>query len=422
MIWGEAKPSDILSVAASFLSSRVSNIMLKMISGNRGESTTIKAVQSIFSNPLFVASRPKHPGQIRQRMKTICEDTINILSEEDTKEKILDKLLFISCVSGWGWPDALPILLELGADASGRRLRDCVDGNFTPLHLISGRTSRGNAAAQMAKVLVANGASVYSRNTDNLTPLEVAIRYKNRSMVDYLWMCERDDSTENQILSINQLWSLGEIAVENANMVMLEVVICQICDVPDQLSPERLGALLLLTVNPRSAMGMCKVKEDVERLKNAVKLLSKAIAKSCSPAFIQKDEVTGYTVFHHILRDRHQGSYVREALGRPLCELAREISNPHFDASSILNLPCAKKFGGYTSLHLACAVNCEASISLLIEFGADPNILDSEGCSPAARLRRKVNLPDSIIDKLGCKNKKEDDVWSDIESDSDSGE
>ena len=87
-----------------------------------------------------------------------------------------------------------------------------------------------------------------------------------------------------------------------------------------------------------------------------------------------RDEISGQNLLHLILRgDRERD--LRGSLLHLMCELIMKTKGDE----GIISQACAAKFGGYSPLHLAVALECKESISTLLEFNADVDAIDAEG-------------------------------------------
>jgi len=98
-----------------------------------------------------------------------------------------------------------------------------------------------------------------------------------------------------------------------------------------------------------------------------------------------RDEITGNTPLHLLLRT-DRGVSLRKSLIQPLCEIMTHAQSDASSSSPSMNrvsIPCVDKFGSYTPLHLACALNCDESIKTLIAFGADQTLVDGNNKIPA---------------------------------------
>ena len=80
-----------------------------------------------------------------------------------------------------------------------------------------------------------------------------------------------------------------------------------------------------------------------------------------------RDEISGQNLLHLILRGEREREF-RGSLLHPICELIMKAKG----GEGIISQACAAKFGGYSPLLLAVALECkESSISTLLKFNAD---------------------------------------------------
>ena len=87
-----------------------------------------------------------------------------------------------------------------------------------------------------------------------------------------------------------------------------------------------------------------------------------------------RDEISGQNLLHLILRGEREREF-RASLLHPICELIMKAKG----GEGIISQACAAKFGGYSPLHLAVALEFKESISTLLEFNADVDAIDAEG-------------------------------------------
>jgi len=388
IIYRDYFPTNLLTLAATSLSLGVFRELLKFFENEEmTENELISILTAVFTDrPSFVRSGFGKRGVafVRKCWVEICESALNACSGD--MEELLNKMLYLVCFSPWGSINALTVLIELGADANGGKTRtSSVEGEYTPIHIIAGRI-RGSKATSMIDFLILKGGSIEIKDCKNRSPLQVALCIENKEVVHYLYQ----KSIEKEIecfadMSQRELIIFGKVAVEIKNTRMLKDCIKQIAkhSVNEQSEErdflaEELGQILLGVLNPKFFVGCCRDECAIETLTKLFLLLKDEAKLSVV------DNVSGYSCLHHILRRRIRGDEIRNALLSPVLSQLSTQNKLH-----LVNVRCHKDFGSYTPLHFAYVLDCQSSIDILKDFGADIEIVDGEGLSPE-RLRRTI--------------------------------
>ena len=388
IIYRDYFPTNLLTLAATSLSLGVFRELLKIFENEEmTENELVSILIAVFTDrPSFVCSgfENRDLAFMRECWVEICESALNVCSGD--MEELLNKMLYLVCFSPWGSKNALSVLIELGADANGGKTRtSSVEGGYTPIHIIAGR-KRGSKATSMIDFLISKGGSIEINDGKGKSPLQVALHIKNKEVVHYLYQKSIEKETKYFAdMSQRELIIFGKVAVETKNTRMLNDCIQQITkhSVNEQSEErdflaEELGQILLGVLNPKFFVGCCRDKCAIETLTKLFLLLKDEAKLSVV------DNVSGYSCLHHILRRRIRGDEIRHAILSPLLYQLSTQNKLH-----LVNVRCHKDFGSYTPLHFAYVLDCQSSIDLLKDFGADIEIVDGEGLSPE-RLRRTI--------------------------------
>lgn len=358
----------------------------------------------------------------------ICDQIIEIYVKhcsktQNLRQEFLDKLLLSTCAKS-SFVSNLPketesssdtlltLLLKLGADPNVDSLisekESKVKDNQRPLHIIAGCRRDLQATQDIQQLLSIESASnefkiqkidVFIKNSNGLTPMQVALKYKNYRVAESLWnhsssmqhfTCAKDDPST----SIDEnLYTLGLTAIECQNIEMFRFSVNFLKNKGELMknsSIERneiqtyLGKLLLWIIDERSGgfgFGQkLKHQQDNGQTVTNVSLVETAVFEilslgNMSPdndilPYILQQEVSKKTVLHLILMGE-KWCNVRNVLLPTLCRLAQVQSKLQIPSVNFLSLPCHKDFGEYTPLSLAHALQCEESINILLEYGAD---------------------------------------------------
>ena len=360
------------------------------------------------------------------------------------RQEFLDKLLLCTCIARStttstvtndssldknGDNDLLPFILTLGSDPNVKSIVDTqVHGKQTPLHILAGNRHDSDGI-NIITLLLSRGSDINAINLNGLRPLQVALKCKNYKVAQLLWKYHTQQQQQDgnpttliKWLSVEEIFNLGLAATECNDVEIFKFVVIRLhakeetkdfntCDNKDETVSEYLGKLLLCAIDPRSgfATSHSNGSNCIDSLKRVLlDILLPPIQSSeetIIPSFLQND-ISQKTALHLVLsQDRFMAKEIRDVLLRPLCQwvqilegkkekLDKNIQQQSQDIdtaiesavevkkSKLISTPCHKNFGGYTALHLACAMGCTESIQTLLEYGADKDFLDGQGHTP----------------------------------------
>ena len=316
----------------------------------------------------------------------------------DLRQRVLDRLLVESC-TGKMWtiysPHATLVLLQLGADPNISSIVSEIHDALTPLHLIAGNCRGTDGIVKMQWLLYENVSRKFERanvfamtKSSHEIPINVALRKKNFSVAGKLLDAMGEKWTKMQ-WSLEDAILIGQASIDNASVSLFKQAIGVIVSSAstgqsktlDTRSVEKaLGGLLILAIDERSGFGKVKpLSSAVANMLDVINIIGEVQEELnlTKLASWTRDEISGQNLLHSVLRG-DRGSEFRKKLLRPVCELTMTSEV----GGKIISQACATKFGGYSPLHLACALGCEESISTLMEFDADINAIDAQGKKP----------------------------------------
>lgn len=347
------------------------------------------------------------------------------------RQRFLDKLLLYTCVTrkvstenSFNDNKALfTFLMRLGSDPNVKSIIDTqVQGKQTPLHIVAGNRN-DSEGFDLMNLLLSSGSNINIVNENGSLPLEVGLIYRNYKIVQMLWK-HHQEKPHNQTLSLDtylslkSLYMLGISGIYCHDEKILEFSVRAMrnkimgyCDPDDDtLVSNYLGELLLRSIDPRS--GFTSILDESNYMSTMRKVVLNDLldmnfnnenkkknkehfaSKQVLPSFVKSD-VSQMTVFHFLLsQERFMAEGLRKLLLHPLCDWAKAIgcnanlieadrcNEYEMKTNEILSSQCHQNFGGYTPLHLACVIECQESITTLLDYGADPKALDAEGYAP----------------------------------------
>ena len=407
MIWKDYANSSINILAVTSLCSSVLVFerLLKIPGIQINECLVIQMVGIIFSDKqAFGLTFDQKKKERTCQLLMVHEILINLT--EDERQVTLDKLVYFACFSPWRSSFALTALIDLGGDPTGLRMQHCIKNGYTPMHMVAGKML-GNCAIDCLNILIKAGADLYTCDNYNHTPLHIAINHDNYLMIQRLWQLY-DEERRKRLLNYKDLISICGAALQRADICILkECIDClgesfdsSTDDVKQEISSE-LGKMVIIATSPKSIMGMCHHSVDVERLYNTMTIFIENKMKVNTSA--QDD--AGFSCLHHLLRDRNSGIEIRKKVFPIVLKYCKVID------PQIVNIQCSAKIGAFTSLHLAYFVGCQSSIDLLLSYGADPEVADSEGRLPHSLHKSNYDVLHSREDCIA------EDDWSDVDSD-----
>ena len=348
----------------------------------------------------------------QQRAK-ICAILQKFISESDTNEfnlrqRILDRLLLESCTrKEWTIhsPHSTLILLTLGADPNVASILSETYDSLTPLHLVAGNC-RGDEGVKKVRWLLGqysdnetmDDAFIFDKvgmerfekanlfamtESSRELPINIALRKQNFVVAAALlhstgekWMATKW-SHDDAIL-------IGQLAIDQADITLLkqslQIVVSSASSAEGATVrniEKAVGGLLLKAIDERSGFG--RVRPVSTAIANAMELISavEEIVDSYNLknlASWARDEISGQNLLHLILRGDRERDF-RISLLHPVCDLIMKSD----EGEKIISQRCADKFGGYSPLHLAVALECQESVRTLMNFNAEVDAVDAEG-------------------------------------------
>ena len=355
-----------------------------------------------------------------------CLDIASCLERVSRRQRILDKLLTESC-SGRAWtlysPHATLALLQLGADPNIESIVNLVNDSLRPLHFVAGNC-RGSAGVEKVQWLLGHYQDTYENETKkqeniescdakilerkanlratsislNEMPIHIALRLRNYDVASKI-LDEMGDTWLDLKWSFDNAVLIGQVSIETSNVKLFKqaltiitnsalrsitssTTVLEDSEAVDSTTCKRkvekaIGGLLLKIMDERSGFGKIRpLSTAVANINDAIKavVLVQDQQKLTNLASWARDEISGHNIIHLILRG-DRGELFRNTLLAPICELVANSEG----GDKLISQACAKKFGGYSPLHLAVALGDDSSINTLLHFNADVNALDAQG-------------------------------------------
>ncbi len=348
------------------------------------------------------------------------------------RQRVLDRLLIESC-SKIAWAQNVTTstltLLTLGADPNITSIASEIVDGLSPLHLVAGNY-RGTYGVEKVDYLlgkrkeidfleipkaVKNCANLYAKtNGSNELALHLALKKKNFHVARRLFEAMDDNIEIDPLMKwdIEMASLLGEAAIGCASEELFESAVNIMTNLSFECKESNrrelsrsLGKLLLWAVDERSGFGSKRSLHGDEirslKLKKIVDAISEVQTKMCeiSVSPWARDEISGHTPLHSILRN-DRGSILRTTLLSPLCTIMLKDSSKVDLCTNFISLPCSGKFGLYTALHLACALGCEDSVKILLEYEADPRVLCGDSKKPVDLIPKGKVFSTEIMTQL----------------------
>lgn len=295
------------------------------------------------------------------------------------------------------------------------------------IHLVAGNCRGKNGVMKVNSLLESNPFNdasksrweiLFGTHTNN-NPLHLSLRKRNFRVAIRLWemqmQCSCDKETKHVFDSgwdIECATLLGEAAIDGSHIKLFQFAVNTIIASSSMGKPadksiieKALAKLLLWVVDERSGFGInSSTLEQTRNTKDHTSLQAIAvgiISQQQKQLHLSKlslwaqDKITGHTPLHLLLRT-DRGASLRRSLIQPLCKIMVNVPCEDTPSINLISMHCAEKFGSYTPLHLACALNCKESIKTLIAHGADQNLLDSNDKVPADLLTESISGTDKI--------------------------
>jgi hypothetical protein len=304
----------------------------------------------------------------------------------------------------------------LGADPNTESAKRMVHGGHTPLHFVAAHSRQSEG---MVDALLEAGADPLLQDDYGDRAIWLALKHDNWAVAGRLWDAEArwiHNHGNDYVLDISTQLAmrLGKAAIACQSLDMMKGAVSTLVSLgsnKDESEEESLclGKLLLWCIDERSAMGRAasaqKNEHETEDPSDGVDLMHQMVQiitgesdPSDNPTIVPRgmiDEITGQSPLHLLLRT-DRGARLRTLLLPTICKVLSVTNGTKVQTNSdevvpvnYISLPCQEKFGGYTPLHMACALGCEESIQTLVKYGADISALDDKGRIPSDLLKQQ---------------------------------
>ncbi len=351
---------------------------------------------------------------IEHQMEIIKAILENEHNEKIPRQKILDRLLLESCTSKM-WtlysPYATSMLVQLGADPNVTSISDEVYDALTPLHLVAGNC-RGQGGTEKIVCLLldhdektGNDTARFQRanlfavtSSSHQMPINIALEKRNWLVVGKLLEAMGEEHIKRIDWTLDEAILIAKSAIATVSAALFEQAIDLIIasssgggTLDCRSSEKSIGGLLLTSIDRRSGLGIDS--SDRSSLTHFISVITTVQLhfNLKNLASWARDEISGHNCLHLILRNDRGIEFRRKVL-ESVCEIFSQDTN----GCELLSQPCARAFGGFTPLHLACALGCEYSIKTLIRFGASATVLDGDEKLPKALIPEHVKISEEI--------------------------
>ena len=363
------------------------------------------AIKSVFESSQSSIFHLGNDNEICQKQEECLSVLLGMESCDDRGEcseenqRLLDSLLLESC-TGNSWAmhasNSTELLLRFNADPNSKSIARTIQDDLRSLHLVAGNC-RGHDGVCRASSLLCHGADIHAKTSSHAkTALVIALEKKNALVAKLLWeelvgsqKSSLVNSHQQQTIksvelgdlnwSIDHLSFLGEVSIECASLEMMHYTLDQISSMiasADSSVEETdkiqivLGKLFLLIIDERSGFGkshssskscddIVEIAKHFERMQTEFNLTKVATWS--------RDEISGHTPAHLLLRS-DRGLELRKRLLPLICIILTYQKRSSAPTDSLLMIPCATKFGSYTAVDLARALNCEESVQILSNY------------------------------------------------------